>query len=269
MKVQFTKKLTQNNFPEMKLALKERPDNLNVESLSNEKKIVLEKFQYKQHLLTQIGDFTNLSEMAAETRKLWHPNQTLKVFFFGSDKAKDQRVLQYASIWSEHCSIKFERTDNRDEAQIRVGYDATGSWSYIGTDALGVDKREATINFGWLSDSLPEVEYKQVVLHEFGHALGLIHEHQSPDIKMDWDKDVVYNYYAFTHGWSKADVDKNVFQEYDKTTIRYSEVDRDSIMGYYLPPEFTKNKQSFPFNYDLSATDKKYIGELYPQILYS
>ncbi|MRX38397.1 hypothetical protein GJU43_03860 [Flavobacterium sp. LC2016-23] len=269
MKVQFTKKLTQNNFPEMKLALKERPDNLKVESLSNEKKIVLEKFQHKQHLLTQIGDFTNLSEMAAETRKLWRPNQTLKVFFFVSDKARDQRVLQYASIWSEHCSIKFERTDNRDEAQIRVGYDATGSWSYIGTDALGVDKHKATINFGWLSDSLPEPEYKQVVLHEFGHALGLIHEHQSPDIKMDWDKNVVYNYYAFTHGWSKADVDKNVFQEYDKTTIRYSEVDRDSIMGYYLPPEFTKNKQSFPFNYDLSATDKKYIGELYPELLHS
>ena len=79
MRVQFTKKLTQNDFPEMKLALKERPDNLNVESLSNEKKIVLEKLQYQQHLITQIGDFRNLSEMAAETRKLWSPNQTLKV----------------------------------------------------------------------------------------------------------------------------------------------------------------------------------------------
>ena len=26
------------------------------------------------------------------------------------------------------------------------------------------------MNFGWLSDSLPDKDYKQVVLHEFGHA---------------------------------------------------------------------------------------------------
>ncbi len=269
MRVEFTKKLRQDNFPEIQLAITERPDNINFDNLSVEKKLVLEKYQNNPRLLTKMSDFTNLSEMAAETAKLWKPNETLKIFFFGSDNATDEKVLRYASIWSEHCSVNFKRTNNIDEAQIWVGYHAPGSWSYIGTDALGVDKREATINFGWLSDNLPEPEYMQVVLHEFGHALGLIHEHQSPDIKMDWDKNVVYNYYALNYGWSKDDVDTNVFQEYDQTIIRYSEVDKDSIMGYYLPPEFTKNKQSFPFNYDLSDMDKRYIRELYPEVVHS
>ena len=269
MRVEFTKELRENNFPEIQLAITERPDNINFDNLSDEKRLVLEKYQNNPRLLTKMSDFRNLSEMAAETAKLWKPNEALKVFFFGSDMARDEKVLHYASIWSEHCSVKFKRTDNIDEAKIRVGYDAPGSWSYIGTDALGVDKREATINFGWLSESLPEPEYKQVVLHEFGHALGLIHEHQSPGIIMDWNKVLVYNYFAFNYNWTKPDVDTNVFREYDKTTIRYSEVDKDSIMGYYIPPEFTNDKQSFPLNYDLSATDKKYIGELYPQILYS
>lgn len=269
MRVQFTKQLTQGNFIELKLAISERTDNINIEGLSNEKKLILDRFQNTPRLIAIMHDLRPLSEMAAEMEKLWKPNQTLKVFFFSSDKAKDDRVLQYASIWSEHCSIKFERTNDIHQSKIRVGYDAPGSWSYIGTDALGVPTSQATINFGWLSESLPERDYKQVVLHEFGHALGLIHEHQSPGITMDWNKIRVYNYFTLNYNWSTSDVDRNVFQEYEKTTIRYSEVDKDSIMAYYIPPEFTISGQSFPLNYDLSDTDKKYIGELYPEILHS
>ena len=33
------------------------------------------------------------------------------------------------------------------------------------------------MSFGWLSQDLPEDQFRAVVLHEFGHALGLIHEH--------------------------------------------------------------------------------------------
>lgn len=75
----------------MKLALQERPDNLNVESLNSEEKTILEKFQHKKHLLTQIGDFTILSEMAAETGKLWNPNEPLKVFFLAAIRQKTKK----------------------------------------------------------------------------------------------------------------------------------------------------------------------------------
>ena len=47
------------------------------------------------------------SIIAAQTKKLWKPNETLKVYFFGGQDARTQRVLEYASIWSKHCSIKF------------------------------------------------------------------------------------------------------------------------------------------------------------------
>lgn len=177
--------------------------------------------------------------------------------------------MEYASIWSEHCSIKFESTDIIADAQIRVSFQAPGSWSYIGTYALGVPKNEATINFGWLNDQLPEKDYKQVVLHEFGHALGLIHEHQSPAAKVDWDKPRVYWYFWQNYNWTKDAVDRNIFQEFEKTTIRYSELDKDSIMAYYIPAEFTLNNQQFPQNYVLSEGDKKYIGELYPELILS
>ena len=36
------------------------------------------------------------------------------------------------------------------------------------------------MNYGWIDADSPEEELRSVVLHEFGHALGLIHEHQNP-----------------------------------------------------------------------------------------
>jgi hypothetical protein len=207
--------------------------------------------------------------MAAETKKLWKPSQTLYVFFIGGSQVVRERVMEYASIWSQHCSLTFKVTSKAEDSQIRISFDAPGSWSFIGTDALLIPKNQPTINFGWLSDSLNEKDFKQVVLHEFGHAIGLIHEHQSPIAKIKWIKDYVYNYFSFHYKWSKSDVDRNIFQEFEKTTIRHSILDKDSIMGYYIPKEFTEDEQVFPQNYELSEMDKKYIGELYPKLILS
>jgi len=44
------------------------------------------------------------------------------------------------------------------------------------------------MNYGWLRDDTQDEEYSRVVLHEFGHALGCIHEHQQPKFGRVWDK---------------------------------------------------------------------------------
>lgn len=269
MKVEFTKELTTNSWKDIRLAVNERADNLNIKTLSPEKKKILETIQTRPELITRVEEFRLLLEMAAQTKKLWKSNETLKVYFFGGQDARTQRVLEYASIWSKYCSIKFLATTKIEEAKIRVAFQAPSSWSYIGTDALGVPRNEPTINFGWLDDHLPEQDYKQVVLHEFGHVLGLIHEHQSPVTKMNWDKPYVYWYFWENHKWTKADVDRNLFQEFEKTTTQYSSLDKASIMGYYIPPLFTTDRQEFPQNYILSAMDEHYIGQIYPKILHS
>ena len=59
-----------------------------------------------------------------------------------------------------------------------------GSWSYLGTDATRVPKESFTMNLGFVDRS--------TVLHEFGHSLGLIHEHQSPfPGGFEWDRENV------------------------------------------------------------------------------
>ena len=269
MKVEFTKELLTDNWKDIRIAVNERSDNLNIDALQEAKRILLEKIHNRPELITKFEEFRLLLEMAAETKKLWNNAEPLKIYFLGGQDKRTQHVLEYASIWSDHCSIRFVVTDKIEEAKIRIAFQAPSSWSYIGTDALGVPRNKPTMNFGWLSDSLPDKDYKQVVLHEFGHALGLIHEHQSPTVTMDWNRPFVYWYFWEHHKWAKADVDRNIFQEFDKITIRSSTLDVDSIMAYYIPPQFTYSGQVFNQNYVLSKMDEKYIGELYPRLLLS
>ena len=62
---------------------------------------------------------------------------------------------------------------------IRITFDPTlGNWSYVGALTSSVSPSAATMNLGWVLDSTTDQPFeKGVILHEFGHALGLTHEH--------------------------------------------------------------------------------------------
>ena len=119
------------------------------------------------------------------------------------------------------------------------------------------------MNFGWLEPDTEADEYSRVVLHEFGHALGCIHEHQSPDVHIPWDKEKVYAYYA-RQGWSRSQVDTNLFQAYSPAGIQFSRFDRDSIMLYAVDDSLTIGNWSVGWNTHLSSGDKTFIRSQYP-----
>ncbi len=56
------------------------------------------------------------------------------------------------------------------------------SWSKVGSSALSADKNEPTMVLNL--HGMTKAEQRSMVLHEFGHALGLDHEHQRSDF---WD----------------------------------------------------------------------------------
>lgn len=203
--------------------------------------------------------------LAALTGKLWQPGRTLRVRFLDGDPLVQERIPPFAQQWSEHANIQFEFTDD-PEAEIRISFAQAGSWSYLGTDALVIPRSQPTMNFGWLTRATPNEEYARVVIHEFGHALGCIHEHQNPASEIPWNKEAVYDFYQGPPNfWAREQVDINLFTRYAEDITQFSDFDPDSIMLYPIPNQFTRGDFEVGWNHALSDTDKHYVGVLYPQ----
>lgn len=203
--------------------------------------------------------------MALVTGRKWMPGRTLRVGFMGGDAFVQNKVKDYAKQWSGYANLGLEFV-NDPNADIRVAFQpGEGSWSWIGTEALVIPKNEPTMNLGWLTRGTPDEEYSRVVLHEFGHALGCLHEHQNPAASIKWNKPAVYRYYMGPpNNWPKADVDGNLFDTYARSKTQFTDFDPESIMIYAIPPEHTLDGYSVSSNEVLSRTDIDFIGKMYP-----
>ena len=207
------------------------------------------------------------TQVIVDRNRFWNPGKTLRICFLNGDPKIQEKVRIYASKWMEVANIKFEFVSGGD-TEIRIGFGWNkdySSWSYIGTDSLLVPLNRPTMNLSLTADTSDE-ECKRIVLHQFGHALGCIHEHQVPANAIPWNKEAVYRELAGPpNNWSKEDVDHNVFEHYSKTISQYTEFDPDSIMLYPIPARWTTNYQAIGGDsFDLSNRDKEFIRSIYP-----
>jgi serralysin len=117
-----------------------------------------------------------------------------------------------------------------------------------------------------INDRTSEKEFARTILHEFGHALGMVHEHQSPVNGIPWDETKVYNYYRTHYRWNRKMVKSEVLRRYNVTNTNFSEFDPDSIMLYEVPSTVTKDGSSIRGQSNkLSPKDKSFIAKLYPR----
>ena len=191
--------------------------------------------------------------------------RTLYVAFIDGDPIVQEKVIAVAKEWENYCNKEFlfiNGTQKDIEPDITVSFKEIGSWSEIGK----VSKLKVpSMNLGWLKPDTDDEEYRRVVLHEFGHALGLVHEHQNPNYKINWNKENIYAYYFQKFGWQKELTDKNFFQVYNANQMNSSAFDSLSIMLYEIPAVFTTDGFKTKANTQLSETDKKWIGIIYPK----
>ena len=207
-----------------------------------------------------------LKRAAVEKMKLWENGRRLRVTFLDGLSDVQSKVTAIAKEWEAMTNLTLEFV-NSGASQIRISFAEEGfSWSAVGTDALTVPSNEPTMNFGWLEPTTSTREYQRVVRHEFGHALGMIHEHQNPAAQgqIPWDKPKVYEYYA-QQGWSPADVDSNIFEVYSEESTNHTAFDPTSIMEYAIPDSLTVGSYSVGWNTELSTADVQFMRRQYPK----
>ncbi|HRH42941.1 MAG TPA: matrixin family metalloprotease [Pyrinomonadaceae bacterium] len=218
-----------------------------------------------------------ISRAVFQPSKKWVPGQEIRVKFLDGDQLVRNKVMEYAEVWEEYANIDFVFVES-GPAEIRISFTIDkGSWSYFGKDSaiqsmvktangpqFVRNNTGASMNFGWFNDNTPEQEFRRTTLHEFGHALGLHHEHKNTNADFEWNEEAVYAYFA-KQGWSREKVQSQVLERYgNNNVVTNGEYDPLSIMHYYFPPELVKDGRKLPANTVLSENDKRIIEEMYP-----
>jgi len=191
--------------------------------------------------------------------KQWVNGSTITIRFMGGTTEQQAMVREIAPLWTEHANLHFEFTDD-PRAKIRVTFDSNdGAWSYVGTDNLGIPLHAATLNLGWLDEG--------VILHEFGHMIGMSHEHQNPMGGVVWNEAaVIRDLSGPPNFWDEATIRHNVLNKYSADQVHGTQFDPDSIMLYAFPDSWTENMGATQENDDLSALDKQFVQseKMYP-----
>lgn len=229
------------------------------------------------------------SELVIDDLKTWPAGDSLTVSFSGGNRELHQKIANLASRWIEFGNIKFDfgldeeagtyRTwTPQDESNIRVGFSYKGYWSLVGQDSNDPDivgPGDITLNLGGFDDALPS-SWRATVLHEFGHALGFHHEHQSPaalcEEEFDWPK--LYEYLGGPpNNWPVHKVDHNL-RRLPGGGLTASAHDQESIMHYafgkwmYKTELFLNGNTPTCYidaNTRLSASDKEMMLVAYPR----
>jgi hypothetical protein len=195
--------------------------------------------------------------------KFWDNGRTLTISFMEPlPDELEYRVEKIIRRWDPHHSLALDFVKSRP-TDIRIYLGGKRNESYLGTDALAAPPNQPTL---LVSTTPDHWSFECTLLHEFGHALGLQHEHLHPHARIPWNKEKVYHFYQATQGWSKTDIDLNLFKIENNPDTQIGPYDKKSIMHYRIPNELTHGNWQVGDNLKISEQDKINIRKIYPDI---
>ena len=206
------------------------------------------------------GDQVNLHEYLDQQRR-WNKNVLIVSFVEGGHEIERGRVKETVKQWEACCKVRF-KFEQTAWADIKVSFEGGVNDSYIGKESKG---KKVSMHLDLGPDDSQD-EYNRVVLHEFGHAMGFVHEHQvSVNNPLVWDTAKVVAFYKlWPNEWDSLKTLRNVIVRYSKDELNGTGYDPLSIMCYEIPKGLLKDHNyAIPANNELSAKDKLFASSIY------
>lgn len=197
----------------------------------------------------------------ADESQRW-PDGELTVSVDGTDEASFNLIWQAIKEWNKHTPTLNIKLITGAPGDIRIAYNKGlgGNWSVIGTDAKLVREDQPTMHLEPHGD---RPAFFRTILHEFGHALGLKHEHQHPDRKIKFNEKAVFDSFFDKDNFGIGDIYHDIIEQIPREGHLVTEYDEDSIMHYAFPPSTNEDGREYKEATELSPGDKETIRRLY------
>ncbi len=248
-------------------------------ALARIRKVREEHRAQSAELMRQLTEQGLSSGGVIHTKYIWPAGSKIRVCFLNGSEHFRTFVADVASTWTLYGNIEFDfghslggvpRSCSEDSnGDIRITTIESSNYSYLGTSALNIKEPRPTLSISErILRAKPDTVARNVVLHEFGHALALFHTNLHPDYcveEIDWD--YVYDYYGRL-GWTRERAESSlVGSEAMRSNLTFGVYDRNSIMQNHFPSEIYvdgEKSRCYGKANGLQITDRLAVFVTYP-----